>query len=531
MAKRTTAKPTPGGESLTAQSLMREIEALRKSQAIIEFEMDGTIITANKNFLEPMGYTLQEVQGQPHGMFVEPSYRASLEYQDFWDRLNRGQFMQGEYKRLGKNGKEVWIHGSYNPVMNEHGRPIKVIKYATDVTAQKLRNADFESQLAAIHKSQAVIQFEMDGTIIDANDLFLNAMGYTLEEVKGRHHRMFVDPETQNSAEYSESWAKLNRGEYTTGEYRRVDKAGNDVWIQGAYNPIFDLNGRPFKVVKYATDVTQRVKLERQLEAANARMSRDLEAAAKVQRSLLPSADVESSRIHFAWEYLPCDELAGDFLNFFALDDKHVAAFVVDVSGHGVASSLLSVTIGRLLTSTIFSTSLLMQEVPGMDEHQVVSPAEVAMDLNRRFPMEEQNGLYFTIVYGVLNLESLEFQFVSAGHDPLIHFRKSGPPVVVEGEGMGIGWLDDAEYENQVIQLEPGDRLYLYSDGVSEAMDQNMKQFGMQQMHEMLELGQSKSLDESVSLLFNSVKRWCGKKGPLDDVSILGLQVFDESSS
>ena len=149
------------------------------------------------------------------------------------------------------------------------------------------------------------------------------------------------------------------------------------------------------------------------------------------------------------------------------------------------------------------------------------------MELNRRFPMEEQNGLYFTIVYGVLNLESLEFQFVSAGHDPVIRFGKSGPPVVVEGEGMGIGWLDDEEYETQVIQLERGDRIYLYSDGVPEAMDRDMNQFGMQQMREMMELGQSQSLDESVTLLLNTVKRWCGQKGPLDDVSILGLEVLD----
>ena len=144
--------------------------------------------------------------------------------------------------------------------------------------------------------------------------------------------------------------------------------------------------------------------------------------------------------------------------------------------------------------------------------------------------MEEQNGLYFTIVYGVLNLESLEFKFASAGHDPVIHFRKTGPPSVIEGEGMAIGWIDDAEYVDQFIQLEPGDRLYLYSDGVPEAMDRDMNQFGMQQMHEVMELGQSTSLDESVLLLLNTVKRWCAKNGPLDDVSILGLQILDDPS-
>ncbi len=264
--------------------------------------------------------------------------------------------------------------------------------------------------------------------------------------------------------------------------------------------------------------------LNGQLESANHRMSRDLQAAAKVQQSLLPSSDVENSLVHLAWQYLPCDELAGDFLNFFQLDDKHVAAFVVDVSGHGVASSLLSVTIGRLLTPNVSSTSLLMR--PGDNGNCVVPPAEVARELNRRFPMEEQNGLYFTMLYGVLNVDSLEFKFVSAGHDPVVHLRETGKPHIMEGEGMSIGWMDEVEYVDQVIQLQPGDRLFLYSDGVPEAMDPEMTQFGLQQMQDILELGQSQSLDDCVSLLLNSIERWCGDRGPLDDVSILGLQVF-----
>ena len=141
-----------------------------------------------------------------------------------------------------------------------------MVKYATDVTALKLKNADYEGQISAIGKSQAVIQFEMDGRIITANDRFLDAMGYTLQEVQGHHHGMFVEPAYRDSTEYQEFWAKLNRGEYTSGEYRRVGKAGKDVWIQGSYNPILDPNGKPVKVVKYATDVTQRVELQRAAE-------------------------------------------------------------------------------------------------------------------------------------------------------------------------------------------------------------------------------------------------------------------------
>lgn len=272
--------------------------------------------------------------------------------------------------------------------------------------------------------------------------------------------------------------------------------------------------------------------IERQNEdlfRANERMKRDLDAAAQVQQSLLPTSSPDTSRAKFSWEYLPCDELAGDFLNVFALDDQHIAVFVVDVSGHGVAASLLSVTIGRLLTPQVSTSSLLVQEQEGTDEPRIVPPAELACELNRRFPMEEQNGLYFTMLYGVLNLETFEFRFVSAGHDPIVHVPRSVAPRMVKGDGVAIGWVDDWEYDDHVIKLQPGDRLYLYSDGVPEAMDEDLNQFTMKQMMEIIELGQSCALDDSVSLLLKSVKRWCAKNGPKDDVSILGLEICGES--
>ncbi len=274
MAKTATTKRRQTGTRATTRAEERRLEknvaaqiaAINKSQAIIEFDMDGIIITANENFLKPMGYTLDEVQGRHHNMFVEPDVRTSTEYKEFWAKLNRGEYTTGEYKRIGKNGKEVWIQGSYNPIIDQNGKPYKVVKVATDVTGQKLKNADFEGQISAISKSQAVIEFEMDGTIITANDMFLKAMGYTLDEIQGQHHSMFVEPEVSESAEYKEFWAKLNRGEYTQAEYKRLGKNGKEVWIQGSYNPILDLNGKPYKVVKYATDVTRRVELERAAE-------------------------------------------------------------------------------------------------------------------------------------------------------------------------------------------------------------------------------------------------------------------------
>jgi methyl-accepting chemotaxis protein len=236
-----------------------KIAAIGRAQAVIEFNMDGTIITANENFLKTLGYSLGEIQGKHHSMFVEPSMRDSAAYREFWASLNRGDFLAAEYKRIGKGGKEVWILASYNPILDERGKPFKVVKFATDVTAKKLETADLAGQIAAIGKAQAVIEFNMDGTIIGANENFLKTLGYSLTEIKGRHHSMFVDPAERDSATYREFWASLNRGEYQAAEYKRIGKGGKEVWIQASYNPILDLNGKPFKVVKYATDTTAQV--------------------------------------------------------------------------------------------------------------------------------------------------------------------------------------------------------------------------------------------------------------------------------
>lgn len=233
-----------------------QAEAISKAQAVIEFRMDGTVLTANENFLTAMGYALAEIQGKHHSMFVEPAARDSAAYRQFWERLNRGEYQAAEYKRVGKGGREVWILASYSPVLDQRGTPFKIVKFATDITQQKLRTANLDGQMSAINRSQAVIEFRMDGTVLTANENFLRTLGYSLEEIQDRPHSMFVDPSERNDAAYREFWAKLNRGEYQAAEYRRIGKGGREVWIQASYNPILDLNGKPFKVVKYATDTT-----------------------------------------------------------------------------------------------------------------------------------------------------------------------------------------------------------------------------------------------------------------------------------
>jgi len=236
-----------------------KIAAISRAQAVIEFRLDGTIVTANENFCKALGYSLSEIEGKHHSLFVAEADRSGTAYREFWAALNRGDYQAGEFKRIGKGGKEVWILASYNPLLDETGKPYGVVKFATDVTAQKLKNADLAGQIAAIDKAQAVIEFNMDGSIITANANFLGALGYSLAEIKGKHHSMFVDPNERDGAAYREFWAALNRGQYQAAEYKRIGKGGKEVYIQASYNPIMDLNGKPFKVVKYATDVTKQV--------------------------------------------------------------------------------------------------------------------------------------------------------------------------------------------------------------------------------------------------------------------------------
>ncbi|QOZ12842.1 PAS domain-containing methyl-accepting chemotaxis protein [Bradyrhizobium sp. CCBAU 51765] len=236
-----------------------KIAAISRAQAVIEFRLDGTVVTANENFCKTLGYSLAEIEGKHHSLFVAEAERNSSAYREFWAALNRGDYQAGEFKRIAKGGREVWILASYNPLLDESGKPYGVVKFATDVTAEKLKNADLAGQIAAIDKAQAVIEFNMDGTIITANANFLGALGYSLAEIKGQHHSMFVEPSERDGAGYREFWAALNRGEYQAAEYKRIGKGGKEVYIQASYNPILDLNGKPFKVVKYATDTTRQV--------------------------------------------------------------------------------------------------------------------------------------------------------------------------------------------------------------------------------------------------------------------------------
>jgi methyl-accepting chemotaxis protein len=276
------------------QSHLQEVElqainaALNRVQAVIEFQLDGTILHANQNFLDAVGYTLDEVQGRHHSMFCEGPFAASEAYKQFWERLRGGHFEHGEFKRVGKGGREIWINASYNPVFDVDGKPYKVIKFATDITAAKLRNAEYEGKVSAMDKAQAVIEFDLGGHVLTANGNFLDAMGYTLDDIKGEHHRMFCETEYAASVEYKRFWQKLNRGEFDGGRYKRVGNGGKSIWIQATYNPILDMNGTPFKIVKFASDITEQVLMEQGIKdkAASdaAKIERLLDAVARAAK-------------------------------------------------------------------------------------------------------------------------------------------------------------------------------------------------------------------------------------------------------
>jgi methyl-accepting chemotaxis protein len=245
-----------------------QVAAISRVLPVIEFDLDGNVLTANENFQKASGYSRRELRGMHHRDFVDPEYRASPEYRAFWDKLRRGECQSAQYKRMAKNGREVWVQATYYPLRGLTGRPFKVVKHTTDITEHMLKHADGMGQLAAISKAQAVIEFDLDGTIRTANQNFLSLMGYSLEELRGRHHGMFLEAAGRNGPEERLRWARLARGEHDAGQYRCLAKGGREVWIQASYNPIMDAGGKPFKVVEYATDVTEQVNFSEQLRRA-----------------------------------------------------------------------------------------------------------------------------------------------------------------------------------------------------------------------------------------------------------------------
>ena len=269
-----------------------QLSGANENFAIISFEPNGTIINANANFLEALGYNFNEIAGQHHKMFCDNKYTQTLEYQKFWDDLAKGISQIDEFKRIRKDGNSIWIQASYTPIKDSSGKVTRVVKFAQDITSKKLENVDFEGQLDAIAKSNAVIEFDMTGTILKANSNFLNALGYTENEIIGKKHNMFCQESYKNSNEYKKFWEKLNTGVFDSGEYLRIGKNNKEIWIQASYNPIIDIDGNPYKVVKYAQDITAKKKIAFAVENT----SKELITSAKDLYSMAESLSKSASQ-------------------------------------------------------------------------------------------------------------------------------------------------------------------------------------------------------------------------------------------
>jgi methyl-accepting chemotaxis protein len=285
---------------ITAAEIERQnakgvLDMINSTYAFIEFDTSGNVLTANQNFLSTLGYRLDEIQGKHHRTFVAADYAGTQEYRNFWQDLNNGVTKSDTFRRITKDGKDIYIQAVYAPVKDEMGRIFKVVKIATDVTASKVESLNNERQLAEANRNQAVIEFDNSGTILEANENFLNCLGYRMDEIKGKHHRMFVDPAFFASADYTRFWADLNAGKFQTAEYMRIGKGGKEVWIQATYNPRFDATGKVNKVIKFASDITARKQAEASLKRTLDTVSMNAQSLGSASEELSAVAQQMSS--------------------------------------------------------------------------------------------------------------------------------------------------------------------------------------------------------------------------------------------
>ena len=385
------------------------------------------------------------------------------------------------------------------------------------------------------------IIFDATG-ITDCNDAMIRLLGAPDRDHVLSLHPAALSPEYQPDGRLSsEESADMDRIARSRGHHRfewthrRLD--GKEVAVEVAMSAV-EIDGRPAMVVVWH-DLSERKRAENELlrlgeqlreangrlSAVNLRMKRDLNAAALVQQSLLPKNLPVTAGARFAWAYRPCTELAGDIFNVFRLDDRDIGLYLLDVSGHGAVASLLSVAASHLI-SPVGDSGLLRapHESPDLGI-KLTPPSEVATRLNKLFTARADCEQFFTLLYGILNLDTSEFRYVCGGHPGPIHLPVDGPVRLLESNGFPVGILEEATFDELRIPLRPGDRLYLYSDGLPEAMAPNGEQFGSRRLLEAIHAGAKKTLEESVVGLQTEIEAWCAEAGPGDDLSILALEI------
>ena len=301
------------------KELQAKFDAVHRSMAVIVFTPDGEIIRVNGNFLQASGYSEQEIVGKHHRMFCTSEYANSSEYRELWQSLRRGELQSGEFERINKSGNIIWLEASYNPIFDDNGKVVQVIKLASDITARAEQNNEQARLNDAISRSMAIIEFDMSGRIITANDNFLSTMGYRLEQIEGQYHRMFCDSELANSSEYQSMWSTLNRGQFVSGQFKRIDASGNTIWLEASYNPLFNIRGELTKVVKFATDVTARVNASSEARevaySTSLKADKSAQAGAKIVKETIDIMTSLSSDISAASNNLDALNKQSDQIN------------------------------------------------------------------------------------------------------------------------------------------------------------------------------------------------------------------------
>jgi len=385
--------------------------------------------------------------------------------------------------------------------------------------------------LASVAEGIAIADARLpDDPLIYVNAGFERLTGYSAEEVLGRNCRFLQGPGTDRDT-LNQLRAALREQREITVQLINYRKDGTAFWNRLAITPVRDRSGAVTHFIAVQSDVTAErnaldalQKANEQLEAANRRLRQDLEAAAAVQRSLLPTVLPQIPGIRFAWRFLPCQELAGDFLNVISLDDRHVGLYILDVSGHGVAAALLSVTLSHFL-SPVADRSFLYRSVPeSPGKYVVASPAEVAKRLNQHFRSTRLTMQYFTMAYGVLDAEMHELRYVAAGHRGPVLVRHGAAPIELESGGLPIGLLPAASYEERAVKLEGGDRLYFATDGLTEAENTAGQEFGVERLLEAYDQNRRRPLDESLGEVMARVQEWCAPAPLADDVAMLAIE-------
>ena len=517
-----------------AETKKLALVASRTENIVIVTDPQGRIEWVNDAFTQVTEHTLQEVRGVTPGSFLQgpETDRATVAYMR--ERLSEGEGFKAEIINYSKSGRKYWLQVEVQPFYKDSGELAGFTAIESEITERKRIEEGLRLRDRALGAAAEGIVIsdpnQPDNPLIYVNDGFERLTGYSRQEVLGRNCR-FLQGAGTDPAALSHIRECIRERRDCLVELLNYRKDGTPFWNRLSIAPLRDGEGRLTHFVGVQSDVTARKLAEERLAAANAeivssntRMKRDLEAAASLQQALLPTCLPRLEGLEFAWLYRPTAELAGDQLNIIQIDDAHVALYLLDVSGHGVASALMAVAASLLLSRKVTVSSAGPGQLVGDLSSAQTSTAEAALALNEQFIRENTAPRYLTLVYAVLNAKSGEFRYTSAAHPGPVLVRKDGPPFALEAPtGLPIGLLTGS-YEERTLSLCPGDRIYLYSDGITEAMNASEEQFGVERLLLRLSEVRALPLRESLNALMASVEEWRCHECLRDDVSLVAVE-------